>query len=145
MVRIEGQGTALEQADYTFEDTEVQANIAYYYRLKQVDLPDGQTGTDGQFEYSDIVLARIKDNVAGMNVYPNPIGEGQQLIVQFFANEQVSDLLIVDKTGKIVSTISVNSIVNGWNDLKVDVSNLSSGVYFITDRQGNYKRFVLTK
>jgi uncharacterized repeat protein (TIGR01451 family) len=133
---VEGQGTTLERTDYLFEDTEVEAGVTYYYRLKQVDI-------DGAFEYTDVVSAQLEATDKGeMELYPNPVGTAQMLTVQFFAPELSSELYILDIKGSVVRTVRQDVLNIGWISVQIDVNDLAAGTYFIADSVGNVKEFV---
>lgn len=136
--KVQSAGTTLERQNYTFEHEVSKSGIAYY-GLKQIDV-------DGTFEYSATVSVSVNCEVGKeLSVFPSPIGEGQQLTVQFFVEGQADHLTIMDNTGKIVLRINQQSAVTGWNQMQIDISNLNNGVYFITDGRGEYKRFIVTK
>ncbi len=136
IARIAGQGTTLNQTDYSFEDIDVTPNVEYYYRLKQVD-------TDGTFEYSDIRTATLVDeNLSGLEVYPNPIGGNMELQVNMRINDVQAEVYIMDVYGQRVMSVSQTFQQLGWNTMRIDVSNLSAGIYYLADSAGNIERFI---
>ncbi len=68
----------------------------------------------------------MQPNGFTLSVYPNPASG----IVSIASSEKITDVRIVDVTGRVVLQRAVNS-----EQVTVDVSGLSSGVYFVTLRQ----------
>lgn len=69
---VEGHGNSNQLQNYKYEDFQIQSDVIYYYRLKQVDF-------DGSYEYSEIVNASIHLTVGDFvfgEVFPNPIMQG---------------------------------------------------------------------
>jgi photosystem II stability/assembly factor-like uncharacterized protein len=95
-----------------------------YYRLKMVD-------TDGRFTYSKIVAVEwAKPNSKTWILFPNPVKDKLYLS----GNEDVSGLenvQIVDISGKIVRTTTVQQLRNG-----LSINNLPNGVYFLDFNKG---------
>jgi subtilisin-like proprotein convertase family protein len=60
-----------------------------------------------------------------VSVYPNPVNN--QLTVSGLTNDIVATLTITDITGKTVRNPTISSV----NQQTIDVSNLSTGVYFL--------------
>ncbi|MFL5763506.1 MAG: FG-GAP-like repeat-containing protein [Bacteroidia bacterium] len=82
----------------------------------------------------------------GVNIYPNPASS--EVNVEFgFNMNSVTTIEIADVTGRMVSTSSYENPVQGQT-VKVDVSNLNAGSYFITIRNNTQKlvqKLVLAK
>jgi len=119
--RVSGNGTTFETQSYEFKDRDVDAGL-YLYRLRQVDF-------GGAFEYSKVITVERKTNES-VDIFPNPtvdylrIDFGQEV-------EGNAKLHIVNSSGQLVLSIPVS---NENTELKVDVSNLTSGQYFIDFR-----------
>lgn len=64
---------------------------------------------------------QLEAEVKGMDVYPNPIGDGLELKVDFYTDELEQ---------------------SGWNSISIDITSLPTGAYLLTDNLGNVKRFV---
>lgn len=135
--KIQGQGTTLETTEYAYADETVVSNVLYYYRLKQMDI-------DGNFEYSNVVSARIKDGKGEMTVYPNPIGDEEELTVELFITQQNTSLQLVDMQGRIIRVYELDQAA-GWINTTLDISTLESGTYFLKSSDGQVKRFVKLK
>jgi len=96
-----------------------------YYRLKQVDF-------DGNFQYSDIVAVNL-NNETDIRIFPNPTNN----ILSITGTAKAS-IIIYDNQGRLIaSKIQANNI---------DVSELVSGLYFVTiENGGTQKSFRFVK
>lgn len=71
-------------------------------------------------------VAGIKENkTEDFTIYPNPASGSVSILLN--ATVTSSEIVIVDVLGKIVQTKTINS-----NQSDLDISNLKSGIYFIT-------------
>ena len=140
---VKGNGHSANINNYKFKDKEVNKNISYYYRLKQVDF-------DGQFEYSYVVNAMLKGK-GGFSIgdfRPNPTKENTLATATIFST--IEELVIVNAYNTIgvnVLTLSKQLKV-GANEVVLSTENLSSGTYFI-NFEGSFgretKRLVVVK
>ena len=134
IARIQGQGTTLEQHDYSYEDDKAIPGVLYYYRLKQVDI-------DGQFEYSEIRTAQLEAVEHDMTLYPNPIGQESMLQVRFYAEDISSHFMVMDIHSRVVLEVKEDLNASGWNTIQIDISSLADGTYILLDKKGNAQRF----
>jgi hypothetical protein len=127
--RVAGAGTTTEAQSYRFvdDDPPFEAN-RLAYRLKQVD-------ADGDVHYSSTVtVQRAVDEATLQSVYPNPAR--QEAVVRFAVPErQRVTIRLYDVLGRRVETI-VDEPVRGRRQMRVDVSDLASGAYFLRFRAG---------
>ncbi len=74
------------------------------------------------------ILSTNQNNIFDNNIsiYPNPA----QNILNIQTEEKINTINIIDMLGR-------NSVINNFNNNQVDVSNLSSGLYFITIQAEN--------
>ncbi len=95
-----------------------------FYRLMQVD-------KDGKYNYSNVVLIKgDKINALSLiGVYPNPAKDKLNLIVSSPVNNNIN-IVISGLAGKIVQRRAF-SVIDGGNNLDLDISSLSAGTYFI--------------
>lgn len=71
------------------------------------------------------------ENVANLNVYPNPTAESITVAFDLTFSTEVS-VEVLDLTGKVVAHPLVNSFMDGGaQSLTADMSSLINGVYFI--------------
>ncbi|MBC7721649.1 MAG: T9SS type A sorting domain-containing protein [Pedobacter sp.] len=117
--RITTTGTTTNGSNYSLIDNTpvVGTNC---YRLKQVDI-------DGKFAYSEVRIVNINSS-KGLVVYPNPAKDN----ITIHATSALKNIEIVDATGKHFFTQS--GIAS--NQLKVSISNLPVGTYFIKVNDG---------
>lgn len=67
-----------------------------------------------------------------VSVYPNPASDISILAMNAINSSNVN-INIYDVTGKLVSTIAKNIIIEeGYNEFKINTSNIPSGIYFVT-------------
>lgn len=104
---------------YHYQDSDVQANTMYYYRLKM-------QNQDGTFEYSPVRSAQIKKNTH-FQLYPNPTTGNMTLKMQERSTE-TGQLYIYNNLGQVVWQ---QSISRETNQVDLDVVSLSAGVYFL--------------
>ena len=133
-----GNGTTTNASNYSFTDkiSALNAN-KLSYRLRQVDF-------DGKSQYSPEVLV---DNIIpeSYNVsqnFPNPFNPSTIIKYQIPQNSFVS-LKVYNSLGQEAATL-VNGMVNaGSYEVKLNASNLTSGVYYYVIKAG--ENFVQTK
>ncbi|MGK0364529.1 MAG: hypothetical protein ACI85O_001586 [Saprospiraceae bacterium] len=118
----QGAGDSDEEIRYNFTDTK-PVNGINFYRLKQTDF-------DGQFEYSEMVSAEIR-NAISIDIFPNPTASELTIITPLDFTE--GEIRLFDTSGRLVISTSVNE----RNYL--NLSDLSSGIYFfrLLDKNGN--------
>lgn len=119
----QSSGNSASVLNYQFTDKRnIDGNV--YYRLVQID-------KDGKSSYSKVILVKGgKINSLSINaVYPNPAKDKLTLVVSSPANNNLT-ISIADLAGRIVQRQAI-SVVNGGNNLDMDVSALSAGTYII--------------
>lgn len=114
LATVKGAGTTTEPQSYAYLHRSPIPG-ANYYRLKQVDL-------DGQYEYSNVRSIQIESEEV-IRIFPNPT-YGKIRITGIDRYPEAS-LKIMDLSGKVVRREVLSA---QWTD----ISNLSSGVYFLT-------------
>ncbi|MGB4973315.1 MAG: T9SS type A sorting domain-containing protein [Cyclobacteriaceae bacterium] len=120
MSRVNGAGNSSSFLTYSIIDSKPYFGISYY-RLKQTDF-------DGQFEYSQISSVNIeRSNNSLVEIYPNPIID-QIAIVG--SSSELEEVIIYNMYGKNV-TVLTQLIENNGTQLIVDVTKLSTGIYYI--------------
>jgi hypothetical protein len=122
--RVDGSGTTTEAQAYRFTDADLPYEAdALTYRLKQVD-------TDGNASYTDpVTVERSVDKVELLGTYPNPAQSHATVRYALPETQEVS-LRLYDVLGRQVQTI-VRAEQEGRHKRRVDLSELSSGVYFL--------------
>ncbi len=138
---VEGHDNATTQHDYSFNDYNVEPNVRYYYRLKQLD-------NDGDYEYTTIVSEMIstQSTFAVKDFIPNPTMNNTSLIVSS-SEEQVIEVKFYDIIGQVVSS-SEHSLHKGGNQITFSLEHLSAGTYtaIVTSNNEVYsKKLVVTR
>lgn len=114
-----GAGSSSQLLNYTFVDEQPFTGINYY-QLQQTDF-------NGQTTYSKIIA--IKSSLYELNsliISPNPVTNF--INVSFLQTENNFALEIVNALGE--------TIFKKRNEFKIDVSELSNGIYFVKINQG---------
>ncbi len=130
---VEGGGTTEGARTYQFTDATLPFGPeALTYRLRQVDL-------DGSVSYSEpATVQRTVEEVALRAPFPNPVR--RQATVPFAVpGQQDVTLHLYDVLGRRVKTI-VDGPQSGRQQVQVDLSGLSSGVYFLRLRTDGQTR-----
>ena len=120
---VKGNGTTLEQQEYSFEVKNPRSGISYY-RLKQIDF-------DGQFKYSEVISVNFRgDNGDVGEFYPNPSKSGMVNLDYSAQNDDEITVFVIDMTGKLVVNL-IQQVTNGDNNLSFDFSDLNTGIYIV--------------
>ncbi len=109
--------------DYTFTDPNIVAAGAELinYRLKQID-------ADNHYTYSKVVTLTLK-NKSGASLYPNPATNEINISLSSSRKEKMN-YQVFDNAGRILIQETTH-ILPGITRLQVDISKLSSGIYYI--------------
>jgi len=126
-------GTTEEPQSYRFTDTDLPfAADKIKYRLRQVDLDGTATLTD------PVAIERPVDRIQFQQPFPNPARS--QVTVQFAVPSEKGarnvSLQMYDMLGRVVHRVEEGS-VKGRQEVQVDLSNLTSGTYFVRLTVGN--------
>ncbi len=122
--RVKGGGTTGERRAYRYVDPEPPfASDSLFYRLRQVDV-------DGTAHLTrPITMARAVTRLRLRAVYPNPARN--QVSVLFATPERRKvTLRLHDALGRVMRTV-VASRTEGRHKIRIDVSTLPSGTYFL--------------
>jgi len=121
---VPGAGDSHDIKKYRFED-QLNGNGIYYYRIKQIDL-------DGNFSYTDTrsISVRVNNKIT---IFPNPAVESLNV-----SNLSTGWINIHNSMGQKIKSIYVDS-----PSKVIDVSGLSSGVYYLwSDSDKESKMFI---
>jgi hypothetical protein len=113
-----GAGNSNEYLFYSEIDYEPSIGINYY-RLKQTDF-------DGEYEYSSIASVNF-EKLEEIKIYPNP-NNGHFTINGEINNAQ---MIIFNIVGEKVYEDQIDSISKEEKGIRVNLSGLSSGIYFV--------------
>jgi photosystem II stability/assembly factor-like uncharacterized protein len=140
---VPGSGNSVGEREYSFVD-----NISFFkttsakYRLKQIDF-------DGRYTYSKVIETQniLPDKLMLFQNFPNPFNPGTNVKFAVPADGKTT-LTLYNVMGQKVKTL-VNEFRNaGFYELKVDLGELSSGVYFYTLNSGGLsvtKKMIIQK
>lgn len=118
---VAAAGTTSAPSSYGFTDiTPLPGDN--YYRLKEVDLDD-------KFMYSSVAKIYFGDKAAGFTILNNPVQHDVQISL-WLSSEQQVQLQIRDAGGRMLMARSFMA-GKGANLLRLPVSSLSKGTYFI--------------
>ena len=122
---VNAKGNSSVQSNYLYTDNMLSAlNFlppTTFYRLKIVNI-------DGSYTYSEIRSVSNKVSFA-VSLYPNPANDNLNVIINSTQNE-TAQMQVINMDGKIIISTSSNIAV-GTTTNNINVSSLSSGIYFI--------------
>jgi hypothetical protein len=127
--KVDGAGTTSQPQSYRYTDGDLPYEAERLtYRLKQVD-------TDGTASFTETVtVERGVTEVQLLAPYPNPV-RGQATVRYALPGKQETTIRLYDLLGRQVRTV-VSEKEEGRHEQTLDVSGLSSGVYFLRLRAG---------
>jgi len=121
--QVESRGNTTEKQNYKFSDKDIQTLDLCYYRLRQV-------GVTGTVDYSNVIAIKGTDKeVTNFSVFPNPSKDVFNILFES-TNEATIPLQIFNGIGQLVFEKDISS-KKGKNSYRVDLSEFSSGVYFL--------------
>ncbi len=113
-----------EKRDYAFIDYSAVAQN--FYRLKVI-------GHDDSFKYSTVIAIYVdyKAPIA-LSVFPETVFDEQTLHVRMHTSQPEAKLMLKDIRGDVVKVLYLPTD-KGWNQLRLDVSDLPKGTYSIVN------------
>lgn len=126
---VPGYGTVFSPQSYDFEDAILPRGVALRYRLRQID-------RDGTFEYSPIVEVqpdqRFTQGISGS--FPTP-ATSLTTVNYVIESAGPTQLTLHDLSGRIVRTLSEQSLDSGSHSAMLDVRDLPRGMYMLRLQQ----------
>lgn len=119
---VVGFGNSNQTLDYQLVDKNPFSGISYY-RLIQIDY-------NGDSKIYDPISVECYPENNYINLYPNPTYEVSTLVFFYNGNNTQEKIEILDITGRVVKSLIVPSN-KGLNQVTIDLSTESSGIYFI--------------
>ena len=120
--QVEAAGYSTHELNYEFVDDIEFSNEKLYYRIKQVDF-------NGEYSYSEIVSLRISDLVnSEISIFPNPAHHSIQINGSDTFKEKISVVKIYNTLGALETQFDLSNL---HKTTSIDISMLSSGIYFI--------------
>ncbi len=122
--QIKGAVTSNKVNIYTFIDANAAQGQRYYYRLKQTDI-------NGDYSYTKIASALLLDDkqFTITEFYPNPAINSSAVSIMSAINTELKVQLF--QTDGILIREEKAGIIKGYNEIKLDVSMLPKGIYFV--------------
>ncbi len=139
---VNGNGNINFQQNYSFVDRSVSTGV-YYYRLKQIDF-------NGSYKYyflNNEVQIGVPNKYNLSQNFPNPFNPSTVINYDLPKAADVQ-LELYDITGKTVMRVVNEKQDAGYYSVKLNASQLSSGVYFYSLRTNDFlntKRMLLVK
>lgn len=82
-------------------------------------------------------VKELNETISNLSFYPNPASVNATIEVTLVENTKM-DVVILNSVGQVISSKSVNGFV-GDNKVSIDLSSLSSGMYFYQVKTNNNK------
>ncbi|NWF88346.1 MAG: T9SS type A sorting domain-containing protein [Ignavibacteriaceae bacterium] len=126
-----GKGTTSEKSEYSFID-KINYSGKVYYRLKQIDF-------DGSFSYSNeavINIAAPSEFKLEQN-YPNPFNPATTINYQLGSDVMVN-IALYNALGQQVRVLVNEYKTAGTYEVKLNASDLTSGIYYYKMTAGNF-------
>lgn len=136
---VNSKGNATVTTNYTFTDNFAQPNLKYYYRLRQVNMDNGQI-------FSEIKSATILQNSKKIviSLSPNPAQDYINLFISGTSN--LASIEVLNSSGqKIIQKTAINAFDAPY---KISLGYIAKGIYTVIVHiaEGNYtKRFVVNR
>jgi len=125
-----GKGNSPYPQNYITTDTAAQNDAIVYYRLTERD-------NTGAIIFADTKkVEKIINSNFELEAFPNPIADNTKLQINNTIGEKVN-IEIYDITGQLVHQQSLQTI-KGDQEIELTLSNLKTGVYFLTAKSDNY-------
>lgn len=123
-----------EFVKYNFLDTEINAGVGYYYRVRA-------NSFAGENIISSIIYLEVDldyDQRLKTSIYPNPVVNVLTFMVDVIEEASIVEIDIADERGQILRSnyILDQTAEVGAREYFVDLSQLSKGLYFIKVRVG---------
>ncbi len=123
---VDAAGYSLAKRSYTFTDKKPITG-GNYYRLKIIDI-------DGKYKYSQIRYVDFSEHGDIVSIFPNPANT----TINIEGLTAGNSVKVINILGEVMADFAE---VSG-TQLKIDISNYSKGVYFISTGDGQTIKFV---
>jgi len=110
---------------YFIDDAAVLPNINYYYRVKTVN-------ADGTTQYTNSVVAALtkEGNVQTVNLFPNPISEGNATLEIVSTIDKETSIIVYDAIGQLILSKDIN-VQQGLNTYSLETNDWPGGIYYV--------------
>lgn len=119
---VDGNNNSTTTQTYSFDDTQVAANVVYYYKLRQVDY-------DAHSEETYTVNAKITsgEEFTISEFIPNPTKDASRIIINTSTAQNIN-IRMYDMLGREVSKAD-HSLTAGQNTVNFDTNLLADATY----------------
>ncbi len=118
----------------TVTGTNINGNneFNYYYFFYDWEVSTEQFACEGERTEVQAIILGVNEisGVESLNLFPNPVSDELQISFDLLRPAAIS-YNILDATGRIVMAEDLRTLQTGNNVERVDVSNLSSGIYML--------------
>ena len=121
---VPGAGTSSTAKSYNLVDRNPREGTSYY-RLSQMDF-------DGSITYSSFEVVSYTVKNTSMTIFPNPVMDEMHVRLNYVPDTPVR-VTVYNRMGQIV----MQEMMENTNELKLNVSRLTSGLYILESRKGN--------
>lgn len=131
--KIQAAGNSSTLKNYSFLDQNIMDGATIYYRIQQVD-------NNNRFTYSRIIPVETNYSSNEVKILNNPVPDNLNISFNSEAGEK-EILTIYSAIGSLVSSVQIPAS-KGLNQIKLDVSFLPKGIYFVNLFSNTNSRFV---
>jgi hypothetical protein len=129
------EGFHVLRADYDYRDDTVQPGLAYYYKVREVEL-SGATHDYGPYEVSTLLKNSLEQN------HPNPFNPTTTIRFSIAEDSHVR-LAVYDVTGRLVRTLvnearRANTYELEWDGRNDASQPVATGMYFYRITAGKF-------
>lgn len=129
---VNGNSSSLNYYDFTDVNP---INGTGYYRLLQ-------KNKDGKGIYSAIIsIKNSNKEIDLVSLYPNPISDKLNAIVNIFGRSTTATISIQDINGRVISRFT-KSLITGYNSIEINVAKQSGGTYMMIIEMPSGERLV---
>ena len=126
VTQVDGAGNSSESLHYTTADLTPHTGLSYY-KLVQVDF----NGTSSTSLVRSVIISH--ENNDELSIYPNPTSGTLKITGK---QHQLNHLHLLNSVGQHVE---MNVLAKGAENITIDVTHLSSGVYLLRSEEKSYK------
>ena len=136
---VEGNGTTSGENEYLFDDIQVEKNITYYYKLKQLDY-------NNDFRFTETVAARLTSEGFAVSAHPNPFRDQTVISVHLSKSSRVH-ITILSAIGQELAELENKDLEAGFYQFEFGEGNYlrGQGVYtarILIDGEATYIRLL---
>jgi hypothetical protein len=113
--------------------------VAFRGAFSDVNWTDGWTNWNPQQEgYTGI---ETPNSISTLTLYPNPMNSSSTLEFNLIESHEVS-ISILDLSGRLIREVLHDQLAAGQHQIKLQLSDLTSGMYFVNIQSGNDSRMI---